>query len=98
MIMEEMRMRNYALTIEDDVITHIADTDPNGTPIPGILHLPKEATAFSPDVWACLGCHFLSAVQPVSARHTKSMVTEEYPCHSPSFAQRYLLFCPGQTL
>lgn len=57
MIMEEMRMRNYALTIEDDVITHIADTDLNGTPIPGILHLPKEATAFSPDVWACLGCH-----------------------------------------
>ena len=48
MIMEEMRMRNYALTIEDDVITHIADTDLNGTPIPGILHLPKEATAFPP--------------------------------------------------
>lgn len=49
-------MRNYDLTIEDGVITHISDTDSSGNPISGVLYIPKEATAFSPDAWACLGC------------------------------------------
>lgn len=50
-------MRNYDLTIEDGVITHIADTDRNGNPLSGILYIPKETIAFSSDAWACLGCN-----------------------------------------
>ena len=49
-------MQNYNLTIEDGVITRIEDTDEIGDPIPGILYLPKEATAFSTDAWVALGC------------------------------------------
>lgn len=49
-------MKNYKLTIEDGVITWIEDHDENGNPIEGILYIPKEATAFSDDAWALLGC------------------------------------------
>lgn len=49
-------MRKYDLTIEDGVITHIADTDRNGNNIPGILYIPREAKTFSPDAWVNLGC------------------------------------------
>lgn len=49
-------MKNYKLTIEDGVITWVEDHDENGNPIEGILYIPKEATAFSADTWALLGC------------------------------------------
>ena len=49
-------MENYKLTIEDGVITHIKGYDNDGNSIPGVLYIPKQATAFSPDAWACLGC------------------------------------------
>lgn len=49
-------MRKYNLTIEDGVITHIADTDLNGNLLSEILYIPKEAITFSSDAWACLGC------------------------------------------
>ena len=49
-------MQNYALTIENGVITWVEDTDVNGNPIPGILYIPKEAVAFSNDAWVHLGC------------------------------------------
>ena len=49
-------MRNYNLTIEDGVITWVETADENGNPIPGILCIPKEANAFSPDAWVTLGC------------------------------------------
>ena len=50
-------MQHYDLTIEDGVITWIEDTDTDGNTIPGILHIPKEATSFSPDAWVHLGCN-----------------------------------------
>ena len=46
----------YDLTIEDGVITYIEDTDEAGSPLPGILYIPKEATSFAPDAWISLGC------------------------------------------
>ena len=49
-------MKNYELTIENGVITWIEDTDADGNTIPGILYIPKEATAFSLDAWVTLGC------------------------------------------
>lgn len=49
-------MRNYDLTIENGVITWIENTDENGNPIEGTLYIPKEATSFSADAWAALGC------------------------------------------
>ena len=49
-------MKNYNMTIEDGVITQIETTDENGNPIDGILYIPKEATSFSADAWAALGC------------------------------------------
>ena len=49
-------MRNYNLTIEDGVITHIEETDRNGNSLSGVLCVPKEVIAFAPDAWACLGC------------------------------------------
>ena len=48
-------MRNYDLTIEDGVITHIEDCDSDYNTIPGILYIPKEATYFSTDAWDPLG-------------------------------------------
>jgi hypothetical protein len=51
-----MDMKNYNLTIEDDVITWVEDTDAEGNPIPGILYIPKEAVAFSNDAWVHMGC------------------------------------------
>lgn len=49
-------MKNYDLTMEDGVITWVETTDENGNPTPGILYIPKEATAFSTDAWVALGC------------------------------------------
>ena len=49
-------MKHYNLTIEDGVITWIDDYDANADPIPGILYIPREATAFSDDAWVHLGC------------------------------------------
>lgn len=49
-------MKNYALTIENGVITWVEDADVNGNPIPGILYIPKEAVDFSTDAWVHLGC------------------------------------------
>ena len=50
-------MENYKLTIENGVITWIENTDANGKDLPGILYIPKEATAFSADAWVNLGCN-----------------------------------------
>lgn len=49
-------MDNYKLKIEDGVITWIENTDEKGDPVQGILYIPEEATAFSPDAWVMLGC------------------------------------------
>lgn len=52
-------MNNYELTLENGVITCVHDTDDNGNPIPGILHIPQDATSFSPDAWVHLGADAL---------------------------------------
>lgn len=49
-------MKNYNMTVEDGMITWVENTDTDGNTIPGILYIPKEATAFSPDAWVHLGC------------------------------------------
>ena len=41
--MEEMRMKNYELKMENGVITWIECMDADGNPIPGILHIPEDA-------------------------------------------------------
>lgn len=78
-------MENYKLTIEDGVITWIENADEVGNAIEGILYIPKEAVAFSPDAWIFLGC---------SADGIK--VDEENPVFSS--AHNCLLSKDGKTL